>query len=178
PPPLRARLGAGPDDLTPVAEALCVPSATPGTWVSVSLASVLPGLGLGLACKLLGLVACGARRALGVTQYDNPALRTHTRLGPLVIVEPTVPLHSRPDATFLYEITRPDIGWHVDPLVGHGAPDILHDPDALQASDTVRSLHAAAVAAGRRLVVLPPGMWTDASSRRIPLAFFEPRDRD
>jgi hypothetical protein len=167
---LARALDAHGDELVPVAEALCVPSATPATWVSVSLAAVLPGLGLGLASKLLGLTACRVERALGVTQYDNIALRTHTRLGPLVIVEPQAPFHTRAESTFLYELQRPAAGWHVDPPDGGAPSDISFDPDAPRAAAVIAGLHRRAQAAHSSLLILPPGLMTNDGSRRIPLA--------
>jgi hypothetical protein len=101
---LAQQLGAADGDLVPVAETLAVPTLVPGRVMSCSMASLLPGRHLGLAAKLLGLAALGATEALGVTQYDNPALRSHTRLGDLEIVQPHLPFHSRPDVSFLYRL--------------------------------------------------------------------------
>ena len=95
---------ASPEDLVPVSEALAIPTAEPGTWASVSLASVWRGTRLGLATKALALAAYGARRTVGVCQYDSPALRVHTALGPLRIIDPRVEYHSKPHKTFIYAL--------------------------------------------------------------------------
>lgn len=163
-------LGAAPGERVPVAEALCVPSATAGTWVSVSLACVLPGFGLGLASKLLGLAACRVERALGITQYTNESIHTHIQLGPMRIVQPRVPFHTRADQTFLYELTRPAGGWCVAPPDGAAAPDTLLDPDRADAQRVVLDWHERALARGGSLFILAPGMKTHDGSRRIPLA--------
>ncbi len=103
---LRAVLdpAAADGDLLPVSESIVVPTVDPATWMSFSLATAWPGEGLALASKALSLAAWGVRRALGVAQYDNRALRTHTRFGPLRLIDPQVSYHSRADRSFLYAI--------------------------------------------------------------------------
>lgn len=94
----------GDEPLVPVSEAISIPTLHPGTWMSYSMSTVLPGHALGYAAKILSLRAYGARRTLGVAQYDNFALRIHTRFGALQITEPFVPYHTCPDNTFVYAL--------------------------------------------------------------------------
>lgn len=98
----------GDEPLVPVAEAISIPSATPGQWVSYSMCTVLPGHRLGLASKLISLGAYGARSTLGVAQYDNYSLKMHTLFGPLELVEPFVPYHTIGDRTFTYRLAGVD----------------------------------------------------------------------
>lgn len=158
PPELALRLGASPDDLVPVAETLAVPTLVPGRVMSCSMASVWPGRHLGLAAKLLGLAALGATEALGVTQYDNPALRSHTRLGDLEVVEPTLAFHSRPDVSFLYRL-------RITPALLAAA-----DAGAVPTTPAAELLHPAAAGAwlaarGGRIVA--PGLVQTPAGARV-----------
>jgi hypothetical protein len=94
----------GDEGFVPVAEAISIPTIHPGLWSSFSMCTVLGGYGLGYASKLLSLRAYGARYTLGVAQYDNFALRIHTRFGALELTEPFVPYHTCPDNTFVYRL--------------------------------------------------------------------------
>jgi hypothetical protein len=86
----------------PVGGYCAAPSAAPGTWVGWSLWSLMPAVGLGQAAKALALSAYRARKLDGVTQYDNSALKVHTRFGALRILVATVPFHTSP-GSFVYE---------------------------------------------------------------------------
>lgn len=86
----------------PVGGYCAAPSAAPGTWVGWSLWSLMPNVGLGRAVKALALSAYRARKLDGVTQYDNSALKVHTRFGRLRVLVATVPFHTSP-GSFVYE---------------------------------------------------------------------------
>jgi hypothetical protein len=86
----------------PVGGYCAAPSAAPGTWVGWSLWSLMPKVGLGQAAKALALSAYRAKKLDGVTQYDNSALKVHTRFGALRILVATVPFHTSP-GSFVYE---------------------------------------------------------------------------
>jgi hypothetical protein len=93
------------DALVPLAEFCALPTPRPGHVVGFSLFSLLPGLGL--RAKALGLLVQQATTQTGVTQVDNSALRTHCRLGPLVVDQVGVQVHSKPGATLVYTLTPP-----------------------------------------------------------------------
>lgn len=93
--------------LVPISGFCALPSGRADTVVGVSMFSLVHGQGLGLRAKALSLLCQGARTQLGVTQYDNPALRTHTRLGSLEILAPQVASHSRADSSFSYQLDVP-----------------------------------------------------------------------
>ncbi|OJF13473.1 hypothetical protein BG844_15100 [Couchioplanes caeruleus subsp. caeruleus] len=86
----------------PIGGYCAAPSAAPGTWVGWSLWSVMTNVGLGRALKALALSVYQAQKLDGVTQYDNTALRVHTRFGRLRIMVATVPFHTAP-GSFVYE---------------------------------------------------------------------------
>jgi hypothetical protein len=86
----------------PVGGYCAAPSAAPGTWVGWSLWSLMPKAGLGRAVKALALSAYRTEKLDGVTQYDNSALKVHTRFGTLRIIVATVPFHTSP-GSFVYE---------------------------------------------------------------------------
>jgi hypothetical protein len=117
---MRAKGYTGP---VPVGGYCAAPSAAPGTWVGWSLWSLMPRVGLGQAAKALALSAYDARKLDGVTQYDNSALKVHTRFGPLKILVATVPFHTSP-GSFVYEsdFTR-SVGFPAD-----CEPTFLLDP--------------------------------------------------
>jgi hypothetical protein len=104
---LEERAGVVVDDdaLIPLAEytALCTPEA--GTVVGFSLYSLEAGLGL--RAKAMGLLAMKATTQQGITQLDNSALKTHSRLGPLHILRVGVDVHSRPKTTLIYRLKVP-----------------------------------------------------------------------
>jgi hypothetical protein len=91
----------------PVSEYCALPSPDGVSVVGVSLYSLLPGRGLAVRTKAFGLACLGAQRQIGVTQYDNPAVATHTALAPLRIVAPRAVNHTDPDRSFVYELTVP-----------------------------------------------------------------------
>ena len=157
---LKWDLGVSPDDpLVPISEAISIPSAVPGLWTSYSMSTVVPGKKLGYASKLLSLKAYGARSALGIAQFDNFALRIHTRFGALEITEPLVPYHTCPDNTFVYRLDLRR-GAVLDTLERGGVMDDAREPSfLLDAHDTEKMADMAArVRAGtHRYWLLPPG---------------------
>ncbi len=90
------------DGLVPLSSYTALPSLEPGTVIGISLYSLVRGLGL--RTKAAALARLGARRQIGLTQYGNRAVRTHTALGPLEVLAAQAPPHSLPDETFVYRI--------------------------------------------------------------------------
>lgn len=104
---VEARAGVVVDDdaLVPLAEYCALPTPEAGHVVGFSLFSLLPGLGL--RAKALGLLAMQAQVQTGVTQFDNTALSTHCRFGPLVVEKRSVQVHSKPGTTLVYRLQVP-----------------------------------------------------------------------
>jgi hypothetical protein len=144
----------------PVGGYCAAPSAASGTWVGWSLWSLMPAVGLGQAAKALALSAYRARKLDGVTQYDNSALKVHTRFGPLKILVATVPFHTSP-GSFVYQsdFTR-------DHDEAAPEPSFLLDP-----YDYVRqSVMQKFVEAGHsEFYVLAPGHLVENGSTRVPI---------
>jgi len=150
----------GYDGLVPISEAISIPTAEPGRWMSYSMSSVISGKKIGYASKVLSLRAYGCRSTLGVAQFDNYALRMHTRFGPLEIVEPHVPYHTCPENSFVYALDLR--GGHVlDILERGGVVDDAREPSfLLHAQDTEKMVVMAdRVRAGtHRYWLLSPGV--------------------
>jgi len=150
---------AGDEPFVPVAEAISIPTAAPGVWMSYSMSTVLPGHKLGYASKLMSLKAYGCRRTLGVAQFDNFALRLHTRFGALEIIEPRVPYHTCPTNTFTYALDLRG-GAVLDVLERGGAVQDPRSPTfMLDATDTPKMEWMAERrhAGVARYWLLPPG---------------------
>ena len=149
----------GHDGLVPISEAISIPTAEPGRWMSYSMSAVLSGRRIGYASKLLSLRAYGCRTTLGVAQFYNFALRLHTRFGALQIVEPHVPYHTCPENSFVYAMDLK--GGHVlDRLERGEVIDDDREPTfMLSARDTERMMAMAerTRAGTHRYWLLPPG---------------------
>lgn len=145
--------------LIPVAEAISIPTVQPGKYTSFSMCSVIPGRQLGYASKLLSLKAYGCRKTLGVAQFDNFALRIHTRFGALEIVEPHVPYHTCPENTFVYGCDLRG-GAALDILERGGVVDDDREPTFLldaRDTDTMIDMASKVRAGTHRYWLLPPG---------------------
>jgi len=88
---------------------VAAPSVVPGRFVGVSLLSVVPGLGAWV--KTLTLRMLRARVVHGVAQWANPAVRAHTRLGPLRVLGRVPGGHDLGDASFAYETVLDEATW-------------------------------------------------------------------
>jgi hypothetical protein len=81
---------------------IAIPTVEAGTWVGHNLASLSERIGdarlrgLGSVTKALGLRVFRVGFQVGVTQWASPALRLHTRLGPLALETAWTPAHSEP----------------------------------------------------------------------------------
>jgi hypothetical protein len=95
------------DAWVPVSEFCAVPSVEPGTFVGFSLFSLLPGLGLGVRSKALGLLCLGARRLIGITQHDSRAERVHRAFGTLRVLVDRPAVHPRGESSYVYEVEVP-----------------------------------------------------------------------
>jgi hypothetical protein len=145
----------------PVGGYCAAPSAAPGTWVGWSLWSLMPAVGLGQAAKALALSAYRAHKLDGVTQYDNSALKVHTRFGALRIQVATVPFHTSP-GSFVYEndFTAP-IGRYAG-----AEPSFLLDPFDYERQAAMQK----AIEAGRSdFFLLPPGHIPHSGRPFVPI---------
>jgi len=149
--------------LVPISEAISIPTAQPGRWMSYSMSTVLPGKKLGFASKVLSLKAYGCRSCLGVAQFDNFALRIHTRFGALQIVEPHVPYHTCPTNSFVYGLDLQG-GAVLDKLERGGEVGDEREPTFMLGSrDTAKMKQMAQRSRDKthRYWLLPPGAVRD-----------------
>jgi hypothetical protein len=144
----------------PIGGYCAAPSAAPGTWVGWSLWSLMPAVGLGQAAKALALSAYRARKLDGVTQYDNSALKVHTRFGALKILVATVPFHTSP-GSFVYESDFTGVV-----PAAREEPSFLLDPFDYQRQSAMQK----AVEAGESdFYVLAPGHLLDGGKTYVPI---------
>ncbi|MBJ93413.1 MAG: hypothetical protein CMP23_02960 [Rickettsiales bacterium] len=145
--------------LVPISEAISIPTAQPGRWMSYSMSTVIPGRKLGFASKVLSLKAYGCRSCLGVAQFDNFALRIHTRFGPLQIVEPHVPYHTCPTNSFVYGLDLQG-GAILDTLERGGRVEDPREPSFLLHANNTEKMQEMALRSrqgSHRYWLLPPG---------------------
>ncbi len=94
-------------DLIPISEYCACPTLTPHQVSGFSLQSQVPHLNLGLRTKALAMLLYGATSQIGVTQLDNPAIRVHSKLGPLKLLIHRPVVHTHAHKSFVYELTLP-----------------------------------------------------------------------
>ena len=94
----------------PLAEFCAIPRLAPDELVGYSLYSL--NRGFGGRAKAFGLWLLhhlGYRRQVGVAQWSNPAaVKAHLRFGPLELLDPLTPSHTKAGETFIYRLTLPD----------------------------------------------------------------------
>ena len=145
----------------PVGGYCAAPSAAPGTWVGWLLWSLMPAVGLGQAAKALALSAYRADKLDGVTQYDNSALKVHTRFGALKILVATVPFHTSP-GSFVYQSDFADaVG-----TPGGTEPSFLLDPFDYERQ---RAMQKAIEAGDSEFCLLPPGHVVENGKTYVPI---------
>lgn len=159
--PIRKRLGLRPDDTAIAAAYLGAPTVHPGTFIGVSLLSLIPRVLAGAWVKALTLRMLGAKRLRGVAQWQNPSVRVHTRMGPIRVVSSVPGTHEFKAKSFVYESTLGDESeWglamqrKVEMRIDARIPGSDHD-------ELGRILERAE--AGEEIHIVPPGL--DASGR-------------
>ncbi len=163
-----------PPALIPITEYCACPTLEPRCVSGFSLQSQVPGRGLGARTKALALWAYGSRAQIGVTQYDNPAIRVHATLGPMQLLAHRPSLHTHPERSFVYRLELPEreilrqmatgeLARAEQPLP-EGEPWTFHHHDE---RDHARL--RAALDAGRRIFIKPPGWSTGADGPRLDL---------
>lgn len=87
---------------------VAAPTLHPGRVVGVSLLSFLQTRGAAAWVKTLTLKLWRAHTLQGITQWDSPSLRVHTRLGPLKLIGRPPGGHEFADRTFIYQTDLSD----------------------------------------------------------------------
>lgn len=162
--------------LLPLAMYIAIPTFEPGTWFGHNLASLAPQLpdeglgGLGSLTKALALKLFRARAQIGAAQWGSPAMRIHTRLGPLEILTAWTPAHTRP-STLTYRARVDDAALrHLarDPrgAVSTPAPALWLESDDEGAMQRLQDR----VEAGERLWVGGPPRSDASGPPRLPIA--------
>ncbi len=132
------------------------PSVVPGRFTGVSLIGFTRGLGAGTWAKLLTLKMVRATHLRGVTQWDNPSLRVHTRLGPLKVLGPAPGGHELGGHSFVYETDLTDDAQVSSALTRSlpARPSRAVSPEDAGALGEI----LAEAQRGRAHVILPPGL--------------------
>lgn len=154
--PTRKRLGLGPDDVAIAAAYYAAPTVEPGVFIGVSLLSLVPKILAGAWVKALTLKMLRARRLRGVAQWASPAVRVHTRMGPLRVVSSVPGTHEFRAKSFVYESDLSDADAWSGAMARRPAGPFS---EKIPASDTERLAALCARAeAGERIFVVPPGL--------------------
>lgn len=159
--PVRKRLNLRPGDRAIAAAYLGAPTIHPGTFIGVSLLSLVPKVLAGAWVKTLALKMLGATRLRGVAQWQNPSVRVHTRMGPMRVVSSVPGTHEFKAKSFVYESDLSDEAtWGLAMQRRYEGPIDAKIPatdhDALGAI-------LARAEAGERILIVPPGL--DAQGR-------------
>lgn len=93
--------------LVPLSGFCALRTADPATISAISMFSILRGHQLGTRSKALGLLAHDAQRQIGVTQYDNAAVRIHAAFGALEVLATRAHGHSMSSRSFVYAVDVP-----------------------------------------------------------------------
>jgi len=153
---LRKRLSLHPDDEAIAAAYVAAPTVKPGLFIGVSLISLVPDILAGAWVKALTLKMLRAKQMRGVAQWANPAVRVHTRMGPLRVVGPVPGTHEFRNKSFVYECDLDDeTRWHdaMARKLSQPAKERILATD----TDTLGKVLARADA-GERIAITPPGL--------------------
>jgi hypothetical protein len=154
--PTRKRLGLHPDDEAVAAAYYGAPSVEAGTFIGVSLLSLVPKILAGAWVKALTLRMLRAQRLRGVAQWQSPSIRVHTRMGPLRVVSSVPGTHEFRARSFVYEsdLTDPERWTAAMARRASLTPD-----EKIRASDVERlTLLLERADAGERIQIVPPGL--------------------
>lgn len=112
---------------------------------------------IGLLTKIIGLYAHDAhkyKQFIGISQYDNPAIKIHARFGEKMYIQtPMVPLHPMAEQTMIYNV---QVSWDEQRLFAKRTEpedyDVLmrHDDKAFKTEMTER------IKAGEKFYIAPP----------------------
>lgn len=154
--PTRKRLGVHPDDLAIAAAYYPAPSIESHTFIGVSLLSLTPKILAGAWVKALTLRMVRARKLRGVAQWASPAVRVHTRMGPLRVVSFVPGTHEFRAKSFVYESDLADARGWTNAMARRAAAGTF---EKIPATDAERlSSLCQRAEAGERIYVVPPGL--------------------
>lgn len=154
----------------PVSEYCACPTLEPGCVSGFSLQSQWRGMALGLRTKALAMLVYGARAQVGVTQFDNPAIRVHSRLGPLQITVHRPPIHTHPSRSFVYRLELPARSTLLAMARGESVgamPAPAGEPWRFEAADEAHHARLRGLLdAGRAVYIVPPG-WSQVDDAPV-----------
>jgi hypothetical protein len=149
----------------PLASYCAAPTADHTRRVGWSLCSVVPRSGLAFLVKALALAAYGARVLSGTTQYDNPALRVHTKFGPARLVAAAVDIHTAPH-TLVYETDVQEwLDSGADLPVPVSASYLVSSTDSKAQFEMQEKIDCGS----HHLTILPPGLIVRDGERFVPI---------
>ncbi len=159
----------GYDGPIPIASYCAAPTAHPDHRVGWSLCSVMPRSGLAFLAKALALGAFRARFLSGTTQYDNLALRVHTKFGPARVRAAVVDIHTAAH-TLVYETDLgPWLGTEPGLDPGTEPTRLVAAHDHVEHGELQRMIDE-----GSHVVtILPPGLLIQGDERLVPVHITE-----
>jgi hypothetical protein len=93
------------EELFPISMYNAIPSLYDSkTFINCTLCSIMGNKGLATATMALGIHAYGAQKIKSVTQYDNHAIKVHSKFGDLSLESAQVSVHDLPNMTFVYSL--------------------------------------------------------------------------
>ncbi|MBK7583725.1 MAG: hypothetical protein IPI67_26465 [Myxococcales bacterium] len=154
--PTRKRLSLGPEDVAIAAAYYAAPTIEPGTFIGVSLLSLVPKILASAWVKALTLKMVRARRLRGVAQWASPAVRVHTRMGPLRVVSSVPGTHEFRAKSFVYESNLEDSDAWSAAMARKPTTAVA---EKIPSSDFERlAAMCASAEAGEQIFVVPPGL--------------------
>ena len=150
------------DGWVPVSEYSAALTVEPGCVSGFSLHARVNGQGIATRTKALALALLDAKAQIGVTQFDNPAIRVHAKFGPMELLVHRPAIHTHAENSFIYRLQLPELQTlermareevdFGDPRRPDGVPWAF-DPDDEMAHSRLRS-H---IDAGGRAWIVAPG---------------------
>ncbi len=158
-PAVRKRLSLVSEDEAIAAAYVAAPGIVPHLGIGVSLISLIPAIHAGTWVKALTMKMLRLTRLRGVAQWANPAVRVHTRMGPLRVVGSVPGTHEFRARSFVYESDLADEqAWE----------DAMARRTQLAPTRKIKSRDLVELSAlldraenGEKILVVPPGL--DAS---------------
>ncbi|MBK8251246.1 MAG: hypothetical protein IPK82_01075 [Polyangiaceae bacterium] len=160
-PALRKKLDLTAEDEAIAAAYVAAPSVVPGLAIGVSLISLLPAIHAGAWVKTLTIKMMRLNKLRGVAQWANPAVRVHTRMGPLRVVGSVPGTHEFRSKSFVYETDLSDEEAWADAMGRKKEPPPTRKIAATHLDELAVILERAEN--GERIYVVPPGLDTSGN---------------